>query len=38
MFSFITDAINLVCESKREYIYGDTAFTCDRKWGFKDFY
>ena len=37
MFSFITNAINLVCESKREYIYGDTAFTCDRKWGFKDF-
>ena len=37
MFSFITNAINLVCESKREYIYGDTAFTRDRKWGFKDF-
>ena len=37
MFSFTTNAINLVCESKRDFIYGDTAFTRDRKWGFKDF-
>ena len=37
MFYFTTKAIKLVCESKRDFIYGDTAFTRDRKWGFKDF-
>ena len=37
MFYFTTNAIKLVCESKRDFIYGDTAFTRDRKWGFKDF-
>ena len=37
MFYFTTNAIKLVSESKRDFIYGDTAFTRDRKWGFKDF-
>ena len=37
MFYFTTPAINLVCESKRDFIYGDTAFTRDRKLGFKDY-
>lgn len=37
MFYFTTKAIDLVCESSRDYIYGDSAFTRNRKWGFKDF-
>ena len=30
-------ALTYSTESKRDFIYGDTAFTRDRKWGFKDF-
>ena len=37
MFYFTTKAIDTVCESPREYIYGDSAFTRIRKWGFYDF-
>lgn len=37
MFYFTTKAIDLVCESSRDYIYGDSAFTRNRKWGFKDY-
>ena len=37
MFYFTPKAIDLVCESKRDYIYGDSAFTRTRKWGFEDY-
>lgn len=37
MFSFISNAIELVCNSSRDYIYGDTAFTRNKKWGFTDY-
>ena len=37
MFYFTTKAIDSVCESPRDYIYGNSAFTRKRKWGFKDF-
>ena len=37
MFYFTTKAIDFVCESQRNYIYGDSAFTRTRKWGFKDY-
>ena len=34
---FISKAIDLVCECSRNYIYGESAFTRNRKWGFKDY-
>ena len=37
MFYFTTKAIGSVCESPRDYIYGVSAFTRKRKWGFEDF-
>ena len=37
MFYFTTKAIDSVCECKRDYIYGDTAFTRNYKWGFEDY-
>ena len=37
MFYFTTKAIDSVCKSPRDYIYGDSAFTRNRKWGFEDF-
>ena len=37
MFYFTINAINLVHRSKREFIYGDTTFTRDKKCDFKDF-
>ena len=37
MFYFTTKAIDLVCECSRNYIYGESAFTRNRKWGFKDY-
>ena len=37
MFYFTTKAIDSVCESPRDYIYGSSAFTRHRKWGFEDY-
>ena len=37
MFYFTSRAIDSVCESSRDYIYGVSAFTRKRKWGFEDF-
>ena len=37
MFSFITKAFDLVSECSRDYIYGDSAFTRYRKFGFNDY-
>ena len=37
MFHFISRAIDSVCESSRNYIYGVSAFTRKRKLGFEDF-
>ena len=37
MFYFCTKAIDLVCETSRKFIYGDSAFIRNRKWSFKDY-
>ena len=37
MFYFTTKSIDSVCESPRNYIYGVSAFTRNRKWGFEDY-
>ena len=37
MFYYTTKAIDLVCECSRNYIYGESAFTRNRKWSFKDY-
>ena len=37
MFYFTSKAIDSVCKSPRNYIYGVSAFTRKRKWGFEDF-
>lgn len=37
MFYFTTKAIDSVCESPKDYIYGSSAFTRHRKWSFEDY-
>lgn len=37
MFYFTTKSIDSVCESPKNYIYGVSAFTRNRKWGFEDY-